>query len=395
MKVRQTVAAEPCKNSEMKNLPGILTLSILILLSFGCKKSPDNETPDTQNLKLITGNFNFNGGYNTLCNTKDNGFAVAAPVDNRRIYVAVTNSAFDVLWSKTLGSCIYDVGGIVESSDQGFVIVCNYHDTTTYPDKLYVDLIKLNNVGDLVWEKKYRFRYMYENGFAVKETPDQGFIIATTHDKWNNQGLNFIELFKINAGGDSVWSVDYPDYYSAGHDVQVTSDHGFIAVGERIILKTDSSGNMQWEKELPYILLTNVRVLPDGSYMVLGTKDVHTPTSSNESDYLLMKFDANGTKLWEKLYDVGNYEYAGNLCLTAEGGFMFTGLSTIGSYYQSVSVIIKTDVNGNQLSMKTINPGSITEPRGLTWFNGSYIYYGGTTISNGTAYYLMLLRFNL
>jgi hypothetical protein len=378
----------------MKLFPGILLLSMFILLISGCKKSPDNETTDTQNPKLIPGNFNFNGGYNTLCKTKNNGFAIAAPVNRHNIYVALASSAFDVLWNKTIGTGIYDVGGIVQSADNGFVIVSNYHDTTSYPNKLYVNLIKLNDQGDLIWEKRYRFRYMYDGGFTVRETPDKGFIIVTTHDKINNQGLSFIELFKIDANGDSLWSRDYSDYYSSGHDIQVTPDHGFVAVGERIILKTDSLGNMQWEKALPDITLTNVSVLSDGSFVALGSKDVLTATTSNGLDYLLMKFDATGTKLWEKLYDVGDHDWACNLCLTPDEGFIFTGVSTIGPADLTETVIIKTDANGNQLAMKTIT-GNITEPRGLSWSNGSNVYYGGTTISDSMDYYLMLLRFNL
>lgn len=73
------------------------------------------------------------------------------------------------------------------------------------------------------------------------ETQDKGFIITTVHDKINNQGMTFIELFKINSNGDSIWSRDYNDHGStSGHDIQITSDNGFIAVGDKIIIKTDS-----------------------------------------------------------------------------------------------------------------------------------------------------------
>lgn len=374
----------------MKSLYGILSLSILIFLFSGCKKSAENGSSDSEIKKVIPGNFSYYHGYNTLCPTSDNGFAVTALIDSHKIYVARLNSAFDVLWSRTCGSCVYDVGGIVESSDKGFVVVGNLHDTTSYPYKLYVELIKYNQAGDLIWDKKYLFRYMYESGFGIRETPDKGFIIATVHDKWDNQGLHFIELFKVNADGDSLWSRDFADHYmTSGHDIQMTSDNGFIVVGESIIMRTDSIGNKLWDDYLPMYSLTNVRVLPDGSFVALGTKEMGT---ANNWDYILRKYDSNGNLIWEKNYDVDKHEWSCNLCLTPEGGFMFTGFTSIGNMYEDV--IIKTDGAGNKLGMKIINPYMFDNPRGIVWQNGSYVFFGAT-VSGGSTYSLMLLRFNL
>jgi hypothetical protein len=379
----------------MKPIYSLLALSFLIIISSGCKKNTDGSS-DAQTLKFISGDIYFNSGLNTLCQTSDNGFAIAALVGRYRIYVAKTNSSFDVQWSKIFGSNIYDVGGIVESSDKGFVIISNFHDTTYRPEKTYVDLIKLNPSGNFLWEKKYAFRYQYNTGFALRETPDKGFIVTTVHDEIDNQGSNFIELFKVNSNGDSLWSRDYNDHYStSGHDIQITSDNGYIAVGNEIVLKTDSLGNKQWDQYFAPVTFTNVRILPDGSYIVLGMKDVSTYTSTNGLDYILMKFDPSGTKLWEKLYDVGDHEWSANLCLTPEGGFIFSGMTDIESGNNDEVVIIKTDGAGNELSVKTINLGRDPEAWGLIWQNGSYVYYGGTTLSNGLAYYLMLMRFNM
>jgi hypothetical protein len=358
---------------------------MLIIFTSGCKKNTDNSS-GAQSQKYISGDIWFNAGYNTLCQTSDNGFAIASLVGIHRIYVAKTNASFDILWSKTYGANIYDVGGIIQSGDGGFVVIANLIDTI-WPEKKYVDLIKLNSSGDLLWEKKYQFRYQYKDGFALRETPDKGFIITTAHD-------DLIELFRINANGDSLWSHKYPGYSSTGHDIQVTSDNGFIAVGEQIVLKTDSLGNMLWEYFDQEGVFTNVRILPDGSYIVLGSKFFYpTDTSGTSRHYMLMKLDASGTKLWEKLYKVGNNESSANLCLTPEGGFIFTGMTDVAAGNDEI-VAIKTDGDGNQLSLKIINEGSYPEAWGLVWQNGSYVYYGGTT-SGGAGYFLRLMRFNM
>jgi hypothetical protein len=379
----------------MKQHYSILAISMLLILFTGCKKNSESSA-DNPSQKYISGDIWFNSGYNTLSQTSDNGLVIAALVGIHMIYVAKTNSSFDIQWSKTFGANIADVGGIVESSDKGFVLVSNFTDTTVHPNKKYIDLIKLNSSGTLLWEKKYVFRYMYATGFALRETQDKGFIVTTVHDKIDNQGMNFIELFKVNSNGDSLWSIDYSDHYTtSGHDIQITSDNGYIAVGDKIVLKTDSMGTRQWEQYFGSITFTNIRILSDGSYIVLGTKDVSTFTSSNVLDYILIKFDPGGNKLWEKLYDVGDHESSANLCLTHEGGFIFSGITENESGYNNEVVIIKTDGAGNELSSKILYSNFAPEAWGLIWQDGSYIYYGGTTLSTGPEYYLTLMRFNL
>lgn len=375
----------------MKNICTIITLSLLIFLLFGCKKNSSTSSSDSQATKLISGDFWFNEGLNTLCMTSDNGFIVASLYQSNRIYVAKTNSSFNDLWTKMVGKLVTSVGGIVQSGDNGFVIVCNSYDTSSFPEKNYVDLIKLDQSGNQLWEKKYRFNYLYEHGFALKETTDKGFIIITVNN-------GYLALFKISSAGDSIWSHTYTDYSiiaGNGMDIQLTPGNGYIAVEDRIILKTDSVGNLQWEIVTDANDLTNIRVLPDGSYVALGNEVIWPPDSDHVAEYVLMKYDASGNKLWEKFYHSINNESPANLCLTPEGGFIFSGTTEINPGDSYVIDIIKTDGTGNELASKTINIGRVAEPRGLVWQNGSYVYYGGTTIGAGTNYYLMFMRFNL
>jgi hypothetical protein len=374
----------------MKSIYTIITLALLIFLLDGCKKNSSTSTSDSQSQKLISGNFYFNEGLNTLCMTSDNGFVVAALYQGNQIYVAKTNSSFDVLWTKMVGSIVSSVGGIVQSDDNGYVIVSNTRDTSSYPEKLFVDLIKLDQSGNQLWEKKYRFNYLYEQGFALKETSDKGFIIITV----NNSCL---ALLKINSTGDSLWSHTYTGHsisIGGGMDIQITPDKGYIAVEDMMILRTDSAGNQLWEIGTDANCLTNVRVLPDGSCVALGNVAIFPPDSSNRTEYVLMKYDASGNKLWEKPYSSKSDVWPANLCLTTEGGFIFSGQREINPGDSYVTDIIKTDGNGNELASKTINIGRVAEPRGLVWQNGSYVYYGGTSIGEGTDYYLMFMRFN-
>jgi hypothetical protein len=366
----------------------LFALLILVSLIGACTKKSDT-TSDNPDQKYISGDIWFNEGYNTLCKASDNGFALAARVGIRKIYIVKTNSSFEIQWSKTFGANIDAIGAIVESSDNGFVLVSDFIDTTVHPDKHYLDLFKLSSSGTIMWERRYPFNYQSKAGFGLRETRDKGFIITTGHN-------DFIELFKINSSGDSLWSQCYSDHSStAGHDIQLTPDNGFITVGEGIIIKTDSVGTLQWDQFFSKIIFTNVRVLPDGSSIALGRKIVQTDTSLNQEDYVLMKFDQSGNKLWEQLYNVGNWESSANLCLTPEGGFIFTGMTTIQQPFNDEIVIIKTDEAGNKLSSKVLDLDLSPQSWGLVYQNGSYVFFGGTTLPGSLAYYLLLMKFNM
>jgi hypothetical protein len=91
-------------------------------------------------------------------------------------------------------------------------------------------------------------------------TGDNGYIIAglTGSDDYDTYG---VWLIKTDSNGKKVWerTFDGPDYQH-GHIVEETRDGGYIIQGikqvnktvnsssnELFLLKTDSSGNSEWE----------------------------------------------------------------------------------------------------------------------------------------------------
>ena len=92
-----------------------------------------------------------------------------------------------------------------------------------------------------------------------------------------------------------------------------TDDLGFIVTGDTeylgsygmehnlLILKTDSLGNLIWEKEynMSYAdIPKSIQSTKNGGYIIAG----HTITSDKYSQALLMKFDKNGDSLWTKYF---------------------------------------------------------------------------------------------
>ncbi|MCX6250834.1 MAG: hypothetical protein NTX61_08785 [Bacteroidetes bacterium] len=65
--------------------------------------------------RIISGNFSFNNGHGTLCETWDNGFVIATGYGRNGMYIAKTSRSFDLTWSFNYVSNIGYVGGIAES----------------------------------------------------------------------------------------------------------------------------------------------------------------------------------------------------------------------------------------------------------------------------------------
>jgi S-formylglutathione hydrolase FrmB len=100
----------------------------------------------------------------------------------------------------------------------------------------------------------------------------------------------------------------------------------------------------------------------DGGYIVAGTSASSasgsvTQTSFGVEDYWIVKLDASGTVVWDKLYGGNQSDIATTIQLTADGGYIiagFTGSSAngtvIGANHGANDFwVLKIDATGNIL----------------------------------------------
>lgn len=171
---------------------------------------------------------------------------------------------------------------------------------------------------------------------SIKFTADGGTIAAGyTTSKDGMVGFNSnreywdLWVVKISKCGDMQWQRSFGgnDYESA-RDIIVTSDGGYLVLGETNstdgdvtpgyggtkdiwLLKLDKDGNLQWQKRLGGTGLdigNNIQLMPDGNYLIAAS------TSSNDGDFTgnhsttgytdgaLMKIDPSGNVLWTKCF---------------------------------------------------------------------------------------------
>jgi hypothetical protein len=251
-------------------------------------------------------------------------------------------------------------------------------------------VVRTNASGNKVWDKRFGGNSR-EELFAVKETPDGGFILGgwsmsviSGDQTQSSRGSSDYWIVKVDANGNKLWDKRYG---GPGDDelraMEITSDGGYIFVGESSsgiggektesnhgefdvwAVKTDVNGNLQWEATYGGSLDDRVNAIqqtPDGGF-IIGAWTISpvgfdvTQTGRGSSDMWLIKTDANGLKLWDGRYGGNDNEYLYSLGQTQDGGFILGGY-TRSNVNGEVTIpgkggfdfwIVKTDIDGVKL----------------------------------------------
>lgn len=211
------------------------------------------------------------------------------------------------------------------------------------------------------------------------QTTDGGYVFG---------GFQTLDKFKIcfvktNKYGDvlwthtSGWSLD-----NFGYSYQQTTDGGYIVVGYTMtggstgndiyLVKTDGEGNKVWEKtfggsgaDIAY----SVKQTTDGGYIFSGYTTVK---GKNGTPMYIVKTDANGNKLWEKsIGGSSNNDCGYRLIQVSDGGFFVFGDYAVSG--ESSSCIVKLDAQGNMLWRKTNTDFAVSENGIIPAKDGGYL----------------------
>lgn len=264
---------------------------------------------------------------------------------------------------------------IVQTEDNGYML-----STSGY------QCMRLNKLGDSIWANKVN------GGYNILKTNDHNFIFTTNYP---------ITKFDIN--GNIIYQTLIFNNSARTFCISRTYDRGFILCGVEIgatkgyayALKTDSSGNFEWQKTYPYYFYwsaTQILQSDQTSFMFTGTDSgayiIKTDLVGNmtlyrnysqiinESDFLLkledgfiigghngiIKIDIDGNVIWYKLYNMSpNREmYFRSIVRTNDGGFAITGEKDTTAGFENLPMILllKTDSQGNQLWYKMYGTNS-------------------------------------
>ena len=288
------------------------------------------------------------------------------------VMVGKIDSNQQISWIKIYGGSENEgAGSACQLPDGGYAVLCTTSsdngDVTNFHGENDYWLLRLDDSGNLLWENCYGGPGG-EQAASVALTPDGGFIMLGT----TNQ-----------AGGE------------------VTLHYGDEFDYDWWVVKTDSLGNLQWQKTLGgtgqesgYGTILSI----DSAYYLIsssGSTDHNCtdtfwhPAVSTGYDYYVLKLDTGGNVLWDSSYGGSNDEdeaYAmfdtRDSCIVITGttlsnDYMVTGYN--GGY--SDMWVVKIRMNGTLIWEKCLGGTNEDQGEGIcAGQNGGYINYGSTYI---------------
>ncbi len=212
-------------------------------------------------------------------------------------------------------------------------------------------LIKYDGNGNLKWAKRY-------NGPANQKDEPKGLKVVSKFENWS-----------------AVTNI-YVTGYSVGNGTE----------GDYATLSYDRAGNQTWLQRYngpaAYPDVTPVAVGVDSQLNVYVTGSGLCP-----SEYITLKYDANGTLKWTRRFHMGqHYDLARAMAVDANGNVYVTGQShpPDGSSFDIVT--IKYDTGGNLKWTEQYNgPGNgYDEPTGIAVDSSGNVYVTGRSLGDGT-----------
>jgi uncharacterized delta-60 repeat protein len=265
-----------------------------------------------------------------------------------------TNSTGDMQWNRTFGGADFEKAFSVQVTSDGGYIVAGYTYSfgAGYGD---VWLVKTNSTGSQQWNRTYGGTNT-DWGCSVQQTSDSGYIVAGLTYSFGH-GNSDIWLLKTDSAGHQQWSRTFGGTsLDEAYSVQQTSDGGYIlagttysfgaGLGDLWIVKTDSTGNLQWSRtygRASYDWGDSVEETSDGGYIMAGFT---SSFGAGDEDFLLVKTNSTGSQEWNKTYGGTKTDRAYSVQETSDGGYVVAGWT--GSLVNATEDfwLVKTDSSG-------------------------------------------------
>jgi hypothetical protein len=257
-----------------------------------------------------------------------------------------------------------------------------------------------------------------EDASAIRQTSDGGYIVAgesssNDFDVSENNGMHDFWLLKIDSVGALVWQNSFGgSNMERAHDLEQTSDGGYIVVGEAAsndgdlthnngerdfwVVKVNASGDLIWQKSYGGSagdIARTVLQTSDGGYIVAGetaSSDGDIGINNGAMDFWILRLDSLGEMVWEKSFGGSGWDSAESICATSDGAFLVVGGSESSDGDLTLNQgdkdywAVKIDTNGNLLWQKSLG--------GSDWdlaysvqqtLDGGYILAGESRSSDG------------
>ena len=207
-------------------------------------------------------------------------------------------------------------------------------------------------------------------GLSMQRTKEGGYVIAGYTDSFS-AGNYDVYLLKTDSDGNLIWNKTYGGAHSdLGHSVQETSDGGYVIAGytrsfgnkddDVYLVRVDSEGNELWSRTYGIQGATNnnerghsVQQTNDGGYIIAGETNSSDRGEKDLYDVYIVKPDSEGNLIWNKTYGGDRSDEGHSVLETSDGGYVIAGeTSSFGERATDV-YLIKIDSEGNEIWSRT------------------------------------------
>jgi outer membrane protein assembly factor BamB len=305
----------------------------------------------------------------TVIHTSDGGYAIFGSTASfgaggNDVWLIKTDAAGNVQWNQTYGGTLNEAAYTVrQTSEGGYVMSCSTMSFGAGGEDAW--LVKTDSAGNIQWNKTYGGTGT-ERGWSVTQTVDGGYAVVGWTSSVGAGGAD-AWLVKTDATGNMQWNKTYggngTDY---GLSLLQTGDGGYTLMGstqsfglgsinsaDLWLIRTDATGNMQWNKtyggtgyDEAYVLIPT----SDGGYSIGGWTGSFGAVNM---DLYLVKTDETGNMQWNKTYGGTGAEFGGCVVQTSDGGYAQSGYTNSFGAGGNDLWLVRTDSAGNMQWNKT------------------------------------------
>lgn len=282
--------------------------------------------------------------YNII-QTKDEGFILVGSSDeskNGDIWLMKMDSFGETIWNNIYKGCNDEFANdIIEASDGNIYIIGNT-ETFTYGNKIDcinegapqvkrinsdIFVIKVDLMGSIIWQKRFGSKNI-DIGRSVIETLDNGVLIVGNSLPYDDQERYDLEIIKLDYAGNIQWqkvikNLKVTNLYGDTKTCNGNDGELYIAYQNKndmiSILKLNENGKIIYNKTIKGIksnskfLIDSILKVDNGIILTGSTNELNNEQKQNNIGMFILQFDNNGNLEWER-----GYKYKRGSCVVRD-----------------------------------------------------------------------------
>ncbi len=268
-------------------------------------------------------------------------------------------------WTMKYGGNNVDVPYSIKFTTDGGTIVVGYTDSKSgdvspQPNRDYWDLwvLKLDKCGAIQWERSFGGTG-YESARDVVQTADGGYMVLGETNSTDGGviagfgGTKDIWLLKLAPNGNLIWQKRYGGSgLDIGNHIEITPDGSFLIAAtsssndgdirgnhstgtytDGVLMKINAAGVLQWSKcygGSKNEELFDFEIINGMTFLAGFTNSIDGDIPPNQKNYdmWLLAIDANGNKVFSKIYGGSQNDVAYSMTKGADGSLTLAGYTT-------------------------------------------------------------------